>query len=72
MLLDPSLKFHCQEVGLPADVSVNCTAWPVAGDAGLKLKEAVRAAITVTVRLTLVEPELLVAVKVTVLEPVVV
>jgi hypothetical protein len=36
----PSPKFHCQEVGLPADVSVNCTDWPVAGEAGLDVKEA--------------------------------
>ena len=66
------MKFHCQEVGLPVDVSVNCTDWPTAGEAGLKLNEAVRAATTVTVRLTLVEPVLLVAVKVTVFDPVVV
>jgi hypothetical protein len=65
----PSPKFHCQEVGLPADVSVNCTDWPVAGEAGLKVKDAVSAVATVTVRLTLLEPELLVTVKVTVLDP---
>jgi len=35
VLVDPSLKFHCQEVGPPVDVSVNCTAWPAVGEAGL-------------------------------------
>jgi len=33
-LADPSLKFHCQEVGEPVEVSVNCTAWPATGEAG--------------------------------------
>jgi hypothetical protein len=35
VLVPPSPKFHCQEVGPPVDVSVNCTACPAAGDAGL-------------------------------------
>jgi hypothetical protein len=35
VLVDPSLKFHCQEVGVPTDVSVNATDCPTAGDAGL-------------------------------------
>ena len=35
VLVDPSLKFHDHEVGVPVDVSVNCTDWPAAGDAGL-------------------------------------
>ena len=51
---------------------MNCTAWPVAGEAGLNVKDAVRAGTTVTVRLTFWEPELLVVVKVTVFVPVVV
>ena len=72
MLVEPSLKSHCQEVGPPVDVSVNCTDRPVAGEAGLKVKEAVSAVATVTVRLTLFEPEPLVAVKVTVFDPAVV
>ena len=71
-LVDPSLKFHCHEVGDPVDVSVNCTACPPAGEEGVKPKEAVRAATTVTVRVTLVEPEALVTVKVTVFDPAVV
>jgi len=72
VLVPPSPKFHCQEVGVPAEVSVNCMDWPVAGEAGLKVKEAASAVVTVTVRLTLLEPELLVTVKVTVLDPAVV
>jgi len=72
VLVPPSPKFHCQEVGVPAEVSVNCTDCPAAGEAGLKVKEAASAVVTVTVRLTLLEPELLVTVKVTVLDPAVV
>jgi hypothetical protein len=34
-LVVPSPKFHCQIEGLPVDVSVNCTAWPAIGEAGL-------------------------------------
>jgi hypothetical protein len=26
VFVPPSPKFHCQEVGVPAEVSVNCTA----------------------------------------------
>jgi hypothetical protein len=33
--VDPSPKFQLQEVGEPVEVSVNCTAWPATGDAGL-------------------------------------
>jgi hypothetical protein len=47
-------------------VSVNWTVCPAAGEAGLYVKDAVRAGTTVTVRLALWEPELLVAVRVTV------
>ena len=56
MLVVPSPKLHDQAVGLPADMSVNWTDWPVAGEAGLKVKEAVSAVATVTVRLALLEP----------------
>jgi hypothetical protein len=31
----PSPKLHDQAVGLPADVSVNCTVWLTVGEAGL-------------------------------------
>jgi hypothetical protein len=48
------------------DVSVNWTACPAVGEAGLKVKEAVRAGTTVTVRFMLWEPVLLVTVRVTV------
>jgi hypothetical protein len=68
----PSPKFHCQEVGVPVEVSVNWTDCPTTAEAGLKVKEAVRAVVTVTVRLTLLEPELLVTVRVTVFDPAVV
>jgi hypothetical protein len=66
VLVEPSPKFHCQAVGDPAEVSVNCTAWPATGEPGANVKDAESAGTTVTVRLVLCEPELLVAVKVTV------
>jgi len=64
----PSPKFHCQDVGPPVDVSVNCTAWPAAGEAGLNVKDAVSVdeGITVSVWLAVFVPELLLASKVTV------
>jgi hypothetical protein len=65
VLVPPSPKFHCQEVGVPTDVSVNCTACPAAGEAGLKVNEAARAGTTVIIRLTLKEPELSATVRVT-------
>ena len=68
-LVAPSPKFHCQFVGVPIEVSVNWTAWPTAGDAGLLLKEATRAATTVTARVEVFDPALLVAVSVTVFAP---
>jgi len=40
-LVAPSPKFHSHEVGAPVEVSVNCTACPAAGEAGLKVKDAV-------------------------------
>ena len=40
MLVDPSPKFHRQELGLPEVVSENWTVWPGAGVAGLKTKVA--------------------------------
>jgi hypothetical protein len=40
--VDPSPKSHCQEVGLPVDVSVNCTDCPAAGEAGLQVNDASR------------------------------
>jgi hypothetical protein len=58
-------------VGLPADVSVNWTDWPTAGEAGLLLKEAasVTAGATVMVRLTLLWPDAFITVRVTVFDP---
>jgi hypothetical protein len=49
----PSPKFHCREVGEPVDVSVNCTACPAAGEAGLKVKDAVSDCPMMIVRLVL-------------------
>ena len=72
VLVPPSPKFHCHEVGLPIEVSVNATDCPGAGKAGLYVKDAVSAPPTVTVRVVLLEPEPLVAVRVTVLDPAVV
>jgi hypothetical protein len=46
--------------------------WPVVGEVGLKLKDAVSAAPTVTVRVATFDPELFVTVRVTVLDPAVV
>jgi hypothetical protein len=68
VLVAPSPKFHCQDVGEPVEVSVNCTACPAAGDAGLKLKDAegMDKGFTVSVWLAVFVPELLIAFKVTV------
>jgi hypothetical protein len=68
VLVVPSPRFHCQEVGDPAEVSVNCTACPAAGELGVKVNDAPRAGTTVTVRLAFLEPEALLAVKVIVKE----
>jgi hypothetical protein len=72
VLVVPSPKFQLHDVGLPVDVSVNWIVWLIAGEAGLYVKEAATADATVTVRLALAEPEPLVAVNATVLDPVVV
>jgi hypothetical protein len=72
VLVPPSPKFHCQDVGVPAEVSVNCTDCPMTGEAGLLVKEAARAAVTVTVLVALLDPEAFVTVKLTVLDPAVV
>jgi hypothetical protein len=68
-LVAPSLKSQSQEVGFPTDVSVNWTDWPAEGEAGLKLKEAASATVTVTVRLAVFDPEPFVTVKLTVFDP---
>ena len=69
VLVPPSPKFHCHEVGLPVDVSVNATDCPNVGEAGLKVKDATGAFPTVTVRFTLLDPELFVAVRITAYAP---
>jgi hypothetical protein len=40
VLVVPSPKCHCQDVGPVVEVSVNCTACPAVGDAGLYAKDA--------------------------------
>jgi hypothetical protein len=71
VLVDPSLKFHCHDVGFPTDASANCTDWPVAGEAGLKVKDAVNVTVgaTVTVRLVLPWPDAFITVRLTVYDP---
>ena len=66
VLVDPSLKSHCQEAGVPVEVSVNWTACPATGEGGVKVNEAVSAGATVSVRLVLAEPDVLATVRVTV------
>jgi hypothetical protein len=68
VLVDPSPKFHCHEVGGPEEVSVNCTACPAVGEAGLNVKDAesVDEGSTVSVWLAVFVPELVLAFKVTV------
>jgi hypothetical protein len=70
--VDPSPKLHDHDVGVPVEASVNCTDCPTAGDAGLYVNEAASAAPTVTVLVVLLDPEPLVAVRLTVFDPVVV
>jgi len=72
MPVDPSLKLHDHEVGVPVDVSVNWTDCPAAGEAGPYVNDAANAARTITVMLALFEPEALLTVNVTVFDPVVV
>jgi hypothetical protein len=67
-LVPPSPKSHCQEVGVPAEVSVNATAWPGEGEDGVKEKDAstTEAGDTARALLALFVPELFVEVKLTV------
>jgi Flp pilus assembly protein TadG len=65
----PSLKFQDQAVGVPIDVSVNWTACPAAGEAGVNVNDATTATATVTVRVVLADPVPFVAVRVTVFDP---
>jgi hypothetical protein len=69
VLVEPSPKSQAQEVGLPEEVSANCTDSPVDGYAGLCRKEAVSdvfvASITAIVRRELRVAEPLTAVRTT-------
>jgi hypothetical protein len=54
VLVDPSPKLHCQELGVPVVVSANWTVCPGPGVVGLKTKVALDVSdMTVTVRLVL-------------------
>jgi hypothetical protein len=68
VLEKPSPKSHCQEVGEPVDVSVNCTAWLTAGNIGMYVKDAVRVdeELTLTIWLPVFDPDVLLTSKVTV------
>jgi hypothetical protein len=68
VLVPPSPKLQDQEVGLPVEVSVNCTDWLVLGEAGAKLKPdagETTAGLTVTLRVARLVPPALPAVRVT-------
>jgi hypothetical protein len=71
VLVVPSAKFQFQVVGLPVDVSVNWTVWPVTGEAGLWVNEAVSelAGAMVTVRLVVFWADPFMTVKLTVYVP---
>jgi hypothetical protein len=65
VLVAPSPKFHCQEVGFPEVVSANCTDCPGPGVAGLKTKVAGEGkGITVRVLVALFEVVLLATMRV--------
>jgi hypothetical protein len=65
--VDPSPKLHDHDVGVPVDVSVNCTDCPAAGVAGRYLNEALSSASpTVTIWLMWSSPFASITVKVTV------
>jgi hypothetical protein len=59
VLVDPSPKFQDHEVGVPVEVSVNCTVRPTVGETGLKVKEAlsVEEGATLMTWLVFEEPE---------------
>jgi hypothetical protein len=70
-LVVPSPKSQPQDVGVPVEVSVNWTAWLATGEAGLKVKEAVRvmAGATVTEWVTEFWPDAFMTVSVTLYVP---
>ena len=71
MLLNPSPKFHDQDVGLPVDISENCTLCPRTGELGLYEKSAVKVEDVATeiILLWLCEFDPLETVRVTLYEP---
>jgi hypothetical protein len=68
VLVPPSPKLHCQDVGVPVEESVKATAWLGAGEDGLKVNDASNAVAgaIVTTRLVVLEPEPVAAVRLTV------
>lgn len=71
MLVEPSPKFHCQALGLPVEVSVNCTACSATGEVGLYVKDAIsdEAGATLTIWVAVLDPELLLTTSVTLYDP---
>jgi len=53
----PSPKSHCQESGDPVEVSVNCTARPETGDAGLNVNDAANAEAIEILTVVVFDPE---------------
>jgi hypothetical protein len=66
VLVRPSPKFHCQEVGVPVEVSKKLIVCPRTGVLGVYVKSAmsVEAGATMMLRLTLVELEALVTARI--------
>jgi hypothetical protein len=70
VLVAPSPKSQCQEVGAPEEVSANWVSCPAFGEEGLNTKVAVAGAgIIVIVLSALLEPERFVATRVTLRNP---
>jgi hypothetical protein len=70
VLVAPSPKFHCHEVGFPEVVSANCTVCPGPGVVGLKTKVAGEGeGITVRVLVAFFEVVLLAAMRVILRNP---
>jgi hypothetical protein len=68
VLADPSPKLQAQELGVPVDVSVNCTDCPAVGRTGVYVNDEARTDVeaTVTVLLTCFDIELFFAMRLTV------
>jgi hypothetical protein len=70
VLVAPSPKSHCQEVGSPEEVSANWAICPAFGEEGLNTNVAVAGAGIIEIVLSaLLEPALFVATRVTLRNP---